>query len=336
MSPFYELIFAKNYNEALSSLTTLKPDVVLLDINLPGMDGFQVLSLLYEQIQIFNTSVLMVSSNSDSFSIEKAFIHGASDYIKKPYNRIELLLRIGSHIRSKEIKSENIQNKLEIEKIKKKSRETINYTKDSMVFTLSELAKIRDNETGEHLNRIKSYTKYLIEKLALTSKYEKYFSNDDIDDIFCMSILHDIGKIGISDNILKKPGKLTFDEFEVMKTHSVIGGEILENAYKHYTNFNFLKVGKDIALYHHEKWNGTGYPLGLKGEEIPVAARIVAIVDVFDALVSKRIYKVAYSKADTFTIIKEERGRHFDPYIFDVFFEYKDKFIEIGKRVSYE
>ncbi|MCR4320704.1 MAG: HD domain-containing protein [Candidatus Brocadiaceae bacterium] len=187
---------------------------------------------------------------------------------------------------------------------------------------LADLAERRDHETGKHLLRIQSYCRFIAETLSAQEKYKEFIDAAFIEDIYYSSPLHDIGKVGIEDRILLKPGKLTQDEMAVMKTHTLIGAEILKGP-------AFLKMGQDIAHYHHEKWDGTGYPEGLTGEEIPLSARIVKLADVYDALVSKRVYKESFNQEKAESIIQEGIGSHFDPDICIVFMEYRKKFIEI-------
>ena len=204
------------------------------------------------------------------------------------------------------------------------------------ILGLAKLAEYRDEDTGTHLERIREYAKIITEELATTEKYRDYISREYIEDIFNSSILHDIGKVGVPDSILLKPGKLTPEEFEVVKRHSTLGGDALKAVESQVEGKSYLTLGKEIAYYHHEKWNGMGYPKGLKDEELPLSARIVALADVYDALTSKRVYKEAFSHAKALKIIVDDRGTHFDPDVVDAFLAHADEFNRIREVLQQE
>ena len=205
-------------------------------------------------------------------------------------------------------------------------------TQMETIFSLAKLAQSRDDDTGEHLNRVQNYCRILSEELQKDSPYSSVIDDDFITDIVNASMLHDIGKVGISDLILLKNARLTEDEYEIMKTHTIIGAQTLEDVHMKFGDNSFIKMGKIIARSHHERWDGKGYPDGLKEEEIPLPARIMAIADVYDALSTKRVYKDAYPQEKCIQIIKEGRGTQFDPYIVDAFLKVTDKFDDIRKR----
>ncbi|HNY66457.1 MAG TPA: PAS domain S-box protein [Deltaproteobacteria bacterium] len=209
------------------------------------------------------------------------------------------------------------------------SYKKVQSARNATILGLAKLAEYRDADTGAHLERIREYAKILALELAKMPKYSGYITPEYIEDIYNSSILHDIGKVGIPDSILLKPGKLTRDEFEVVKRHSSLGGEALKAVESKIEGQSFLSLGKEIAFYHHEKWDGTGYPRGLKGDQIPLSARIVALADVYDALTSKRVYKEAFSHDKAIAIIAEDRGRHFDPDVVDAFLALEDDFRSI-------
>lgn len=197
------------------------------------------------------------------------------------------------------------------------------------ILALAKLAEYRDDDTGLHLERIRGYTKIIAEEMAKKPKYTGYITPEYIEDIYLSSILHDIGKVGIPDAILLKPGKLTPDEFEIIKKHSVLGGDVLTDIEAKIDGQTFLTLGKEIAYYHHEKWNGKGYPKGLKGEEIPLSARIVTLSDVYDALTSKRIYKNAFSHQEAKQMINLEKGLSYDADVVDSFLERESEFKKV-------
>jgi PAS domain S-box-containing protein len=213
------------------------------------------------------------------------------------------------------------------------SYENVHKAKNATIIGLANLAEYRDGGTGKHLERIREYVKVLATGLSRTSKYKNYITEGYINDIYNSSVLHDIGKVSTPDSILLKPGKLTADEFEIMQHHTVVGGDIIKVTDIKIGGQSFLTLGREIAYYHHEKWCGTGYPKGLKGEEIPLSARIAALADVYDALTSKRPYKEAYTHKKAKEIIVEERGRQFDPEIVDVFLAYEDDFKMIRNKL---
>jgi len=198
------------------------------------------------------------------------------------------------------------------------------------ILGLAKLAEYRDEDTGSHLERIREYSRILAERLSGTPEYEKYISDNYIEDIFTSSILHDIGKVGIPDAILRKPAGLTDDEFEIIKTHTTLGGEAIEAIEKRIEGQSFLTIGKEIAYHHHEKWDGSGYPNGYRAEEIPLSARIIALADVYDALTSKRAYKEAFSHQDAINMITKLKGSHFDPNVVDAFLSSENEFKEIA------
>jgi len=204
------------------------------------------------------------------------------------------------------------------------------------IFGLAKLAEYRDEDTGAHLERIREYTKVIAEELARNPKYRDYITHEYIEDIYISSILHDIGKVGIEDSILLKPGKLTPEEFEIVKRHSAMGGDALKAADSRMEGRSFLTLGMEIAYYHHEKWDGTGYPKGLKGEEIPLSARIVALADVYDALTSNRPYKNAFPHEKARDIIVKDRGKHFDPDVVDAFLVHEADFMMIRQKIYKE
>ncbi len=203
------------------------------------------------------------------------------------------------------------------------------------IFSMVKLAEFRDNDTGGHIERVAASCKCLAQKLRFLPGYKEYINDDYIDNIFKASPLHDIGKVGIPDSILLKPGKLTDHEFSIMKTHTTLGYDTLLEVYKQYPHNRFLKLGINIVRYHHEKWNGTGYPIGLSGRQIPLSARIMAIVDVYDALRSKRVYKDPYSHEESIEIIRQGMGEDFDPDITSVFLENESEFKKIYESAEF-
>jgi response regulator RpfG family c-di-GMP phosphodiesterase len=287
-----------------------------------GWDGLQTIDKLWK-VQP-SLQVVICSAYSDYTWSEIADKLGQTErflILKKPFDNIEVRQMACSLTEKWEL----LNN---LDKLVKDRTQQIEETRDAAVFVLASLAESRDPENSEHLERIRSYSHILAEELRRKGPYSQWIDNKFLENLYRSSPLHDIGKIGIPDNILLKPGTLTDEEFEVMKQHTVIGWQALGSTILA-AGESFLDMAADIAKYHHEKYNGAGYPEGLREQEIPLAARIVAIADVFDALTSARVYKVAFRPELAFTMIKEERGKHFDPIVVDAFVRRYDEFLQV-------
>lgn len=213
---------------------------------------------------------------------------------------------------------------------RREAERQVQSSRAATILGLAKLAEYRDEDTGAHLERIREYSRIISEEMATKPEYRKYITNDYIEDIFNSSILHDIGKVGIPDAILRKPSRLTPEEFEIIKTHTTLGGEAIETIEKRIEGKSFLTIGKEIAYHHHEKWDGSGYPYGVRGNDIPLSARIIAVADVYDALISKRAYKEAFSHADALKMITKLKGIQFDPDVVDAFLARENEFEKIS------
>ena len=289
-------------------------DVVLLDLEMPIMDGYETIKRIKGNYSWLDIPVIVVTAGTTE--VTRTLELGANDFIAKPYNSEELRLRVKNHVRSKKLSdiTKNMNSILESEVIKKTAalQKALEFSQDTeyeISIRLGKAAEFRDQETGMHTRRISELSKHLGQLAGLTS--------EQCEILRRASPLHDVGKIGTPDKILLKPGKLDFDEFEIMKQHTIIGGEILADS----GPYSILSAGAIVAMQHHEKWDGSGYPRGLKGVEIPLAARIFAIVDVWDALRSDRPYRTAWSKEQIREYIFEQSGKHFDPQVVKVFIE---------------
>lgn len=323
-----EIYTASTYSEFKEIINNKRINLFLLDLMMPEKNGLEIIEEIKDDKNHYQAPIIMITAIENYKMKEKAYELGASDYIVKPIHAKELLLRVKNQLDIMKMKEELLKhNKYLHELVDIRVKEVIN-TRNVTIFSLAKLAESRDPDTGEHLKRIMNYCKFIATELSKNPKYEN-IDDEFIDNLYISSVLHDIGKVGIPDNILLKPGKLTPEEFEIMKQHTIIGGRTLEEAENQLQFSDFLSMGKVIAYYHHERWNGTGYPKGLKGEEIPLPARIVTLADVFDALMSKRIYKPAFSFEETYNIMKEENGKLFDPDIFEIFEKNKEHFKEI-------
>jgi putative two-component system response regulator len=307
---------------AIQAARLSKPDLILLDIMMPEMDGFEVCSRLKKDASLKDIPVLFISALTETSEKVKAFEVGGLDYISKPFQFEEVKARVETHL-----KLSRLQNELE-QQVQRQVKE-ISESQMSMIFGLAKLAEIRDTDTGRHLERIRILCKTLADELRNTETYQSIVDENFCRRIFEASPLHDIGKAGIVDSILLKPGKLLPDEFEIMKRHAVIGAQTLEVVQDHFPNNEFLKMGIEISRSHHEKWNGQGYPEGLAGNQIPLSARIMAIADVYDAMRSKRIYKTPISHHVTCESIVESAGVSFDPELISLFTNLESTFDQI-------
>ena len=326
----YKIVTASNGKEALEILLTNQIDLVLLDVMMPNMDGFEVTRRVRIIEKLQQLPIILVTALRETQDRIRGIEAGCDDFISKPVEKNELISRVRSLLKIKaynDLKN-NYQKELEIEVAKrteelKNALDKLEKASLDTIFRLSVAAEYKDEETGLHVKRMSLYAEALARQLGVDEHYAR--------TIRYAAVMHDIGKIGIPDKILLKPGKLDNEEWEIMKNHSIIGAKILKDS-----DAEFIKVGEIIALNHHEKWDGSGYPNGLKGAEIPIEARITTICDVFDALLSKRPYKESFTIEKAEDIIKEGKGTHFDPEIVDAFFAIKDEILSIKMKYDYK
>jgi len=292
-------------------LEKVTPDLILLDIEMPEMDGSEALQVLKHNPLYANIPVIFLTGYSDEDSESSGFKLGVVDYIVKPFSTSVLLNRIKTH--------------LNIDELIRERTARIKRLQKGIVTVLADVVEERDEETGGHNDRTAAYVKILIDAMIERGVYADEMSKWNIARVVSSARLHDMGKIHVKDAILNKPGKLTSEEFEQIKTHTTEGARIIDRMIKQTGEEDFLYNAKLFAEYHHERWNGKGYPHGLKGEEIPLQGRILAVVDVYDAIVSKRPYKEAATDDEAFALIESEAGESFDPEIVKVFLDVKDK-----------
>jgi len=329
----FQLSFSVNGKEALDMLREHSFDLVLLDIMMPVMDGYETLKHMQEDAAMRRVPVIVVTALDDVESAVRCIEKGAVDYLTKPFNPVLLKARVGACLERKHLDDQGERYRIQIERsnehlseqVRAKVHE-ISQSQLAAIFAMSKLAESRDPETGEHLERMREYCKILSEQLCRMPKYRSVIDRDFVDNIYAASPLHDIGKVGIEDSVLLKPGKLSDDEWVLMKRHSLIGAETLREVDRQHPGNAFIHTGIEIAESHHEKWDGSGYPYGLSGEAIPLVARILALGDVYDALTSKRCYKEAFSHDKSHDIIAEGSGTHFDADVVLAFFETENEF----------
>ncbi len=313
MSGGHEVVLASNGEMALNLMSKENLQIVISDWNMPTLDGLELCKRIRANSILGYTYIIIVTARSSKDDLLTGLSAGADDYIAKPFEPAELLLRV-----------RNAERIL--------SYETTSLT----LLSLAKLAESKDTDTGNHLERIRAYARLLAEQIMKYDLPQLNLSPNFPDFMYQTSPLHDIGKVGIPDYVLLKPGHLNESEWAVMKQHTEIGAKTLEDVLKKYPNAEFLRIARDIAWSHHERWDGTGYPRGLKGEEIPLSARIVALADVYDALTMKRVYKAALSHEVARGILSDGDGKHFDPLVYRAFLDTEEQFKAIREELSSE
>jgi putative two-component system response regulator len=311
------------------------PDLILLDVMMPGMNGFEVCRRLREEERTRHIPVIFITAQVAADEEIRGLELGAVDYLTKPINPPTVLMRVDNQLRIKAAADFlRDQNEYLEQEVQRRTRE-LAAIQDVTILAMASLAETRDNETGNHIRRTQHYVSALAEHLAQHPRFASELDDETRQLLFKSAPLHDIGKVGIPDHILLKPGKLTAEEFELMKTHTTLGVAALQTAEERLgMDVPFLRLAKQIAAGHHEKWDGSGYPKGLSGEAIPLSARLMAVADVYDALISKRIYKSPMTHASAVEFIGSQRGQHFDPDIVDAFLALQDEFHGIAERFN--
>lgn len=333
--PQYSVKGAINGPMALKIAEKQLPDLILLDIMMPGMDGYEVCRQLKNNPLTCDIPVIFITAKTTVEDEKRGFEIGAVDYITKPVSPPIVQERVKTHLTLKEAR-DYLKQQNEILEAKVIDRTAkMEELQDVVMVAMGSLAEARDPETGNHIRRTQHYVKCLADKLKTNPKFSNFLTPETITTLYKSAPLHDIGKVGVPDHILLKPGKLTDEEFTEMKRHTNYGRDAIEAAESTIVKGgDFLVFAKEIAYYHQEKWDGSGYPEGLSGEAIPLSARLMAIADVYDALISKRVYKASFSHEKAVSIIVEGRGSHFDPDMTDAFVEIADQFAEIAARFA--
>ncbi|MCL2575055.1 MAG: response regulator [Defluviitaleaceae bacterium] len=308
----YALPSAERMFKLLQKIT---PDLILLDVDMPQMDGYEALMTLKADARLKDIPVIFLTARSDSASEIRGFEMGALDFISKPFSPPVLLKRIETHI--------------EQDKLLKQATHKLRELHNATISVIADMVENRDEVTGGHINRTQAYLEILINELLRNGTYADEMGNWDLSIVLPSAQLHDVGKISISDVILNKPDRLTNEEFEKIKTHCIEGERIIDQIISRTEDDGFLLHAKRFAFSHHEKWNGTGYPRGLSGTDIPLEGRLMAIVDVYDALRSWRPYKEPFSHEKAVEILVKDSGTHFEPVLIDAFVNIADEFAAI-------
>jgi putative two-component system response regulator len=318
----------------LDFLETHLIDLILLDCNMPGMSGFDVLAALQENEWYRTIPVIFLTGSVDGDDEVKALSNGAMDYLLKPIKDKSLKQRVALQLELQAFRNELTQMVAERTEDLYKANQKLMEREKITLDLLARAGDLRDHDTGAHIARTTNYVRILAEDLVDNPKEGYEMTRSRAHDIVDAAKLHDIGKVAMPDGVLLKPGKLTPEEFDIIKTHPIHGAELLEEAVKKLGSDDLLSEGRDIAYGHHEKWNGSGYPRKLEGEDIPLSARIAAIADVFDALTSERPYKNAFTNEEAFEILYKDAGSHFDPYLIEVVKRHEKDFEDIRAGIG--
>lgn len=341
----YDVYTADDIEQCFEIMNNFQISLIISDYKIQDVEGITLLKKI--KFMYPDTIRMLFRDSCNGRQIENMNEDLVYQVISKSWNDNEMKMMIKRSLERYDLEKrnkklygmlhhKNYNKSISLEQEIQNRIDQIKNIQDASIFSLAKLAEYREPGTGAHLKRTRVYVKIITNQLKNIDKYKKYISEDYIYSIQQSSILHDIGKVGIADGILLKPGKLTNSEFNIIEKHSIIGGETLAVAEKRIREKSFLSIGKAIAYHHHEKWNGEGYPGGLKGEEIPLSARIMALADVYDALTTERPYKLAFSHEKTCSIIADDKEKHFDPDIVDIFLKSQHIFQSISKKMATE
>ncbi|CAN5495928.1 two-component system response regulator [soil metagenome] len=332
----YKIKIATNGQKALQiAAGEPHPDLILLDVMMPEMDGYETCRHLKAEPETADIPVIFLTAKSQVADEEMGLKLGAVDYISKPISPPIVLARVATQLHLKNARQYLSDQNHYLEHLVDERTAELARMQDATILAMASLAETRDNETGNHIRRTQNYVAALARQLQTHPRFSEVLTEKNIELLYKSAPLHDIGKVGVPDRILLKPGKLDDDEFAIMKLHTVYGRDTIISVETHLGGSNgFLTFAREIAYSHQEKWDGSGYPEGLKGDAIPVSARLMAVADVYDALISKRVYKPAFSHEESIDIMRKGRGSHFDPDVLDAFFQIEDSFREIAGRFS--
>jgi putative two-component system response regulator len=334
----YKIKIATNGAKALQiAASAPAPDLILLDVMMPEMDGYEVCERLKADAVTRGIPVIFLTAKSEEQDEAKGLKLGAVDYISKPISPSIMFARVATQLHLQDARRAlQDQNHLLEVKVVERTRQ-LERMQDATIMAMASLAETRDNETGNHIRRTQSYVAVLAQQLQPHPRFRDFLTDEHIELLYKSAPLHDIGKVGVPDRILLKPGKLDADEFELMKLHTVYGRDAIISVETYLGGSNdFLRFAREIAYSHQEKWDGSGYPQNLAGDAIPISARLMAVADVYDALISKRVYKPAYTHEEALAIMGKGHGTHFDPDVLDAFFEIAERFRAIALQFGDE
>jgi putative two-component system response regulator len=332
----YKVKIATNGAKALQIASSAPyPDLILLDVLMPEMDGYETCRRLKAAPETADIPVIFLTARSQPQDEEMGLRLGAVDYIAKPISPPIVLARVATQLNLKHIRQSLIDQNARLERLVHQRTAQLSRMQDATILAMASLAETRDNETGNHLRRTQHYVAALARRLQAHPRFAADLTDDNIALLFKSAPLHDIGKVGVPDAILLKPGKLDAGEFDIMKLHTVYGRDAIASVEVYLGGSNdFLRFASEIAYSHQEKWDGSGYPEGLQGDAIPVSARLMAVADVYDALISRRVYKAAMPHEEAIAIMREGRGTHFDADMFDAFLQIEAEVRDIAQRFS--
>lgn len=332
----YRVKFAKSGDKALAAVRSASPpDLILLDIMMPGMSGYEVCEQLKKDPATKHIPIIFLTAMDATDDERKGLDLGAADYITKPISPPIVLARVKTQLENKAA-ADFLRDQADFlrSEVEKQTRRVM-AIQDVTVLAMASLAETRDSETGNHIRRTQFYVLELAKQLSSHPRFSYFLTSENIELLFKSAPLHDIGKVGIPDRILLKPGRFDPEEFEIMKTHTTLGRDAIAHAEKSLdVEVDFLRLAKEIAYSHQEKWDGSGYPEGLSGDDIPISARLMAVADVYDALISRRVYKAGIPHEQAVAIIKEGKDSHFDPDVVDAFSVVSEEFRNIARRFA--
>jgi len=339
LNTFYQVVSAPSGAKMFEALEKVIPSLILLDIEMPEMDGYEVIKRLKSDPRYADIPVIFLTAKDDADSEVEGFDLGAVDYVTKPFSAPMLLKRIEKELLIVKQKKNllkiqaELQNNLDnMESLVNEKVEMVMHLQNAVLATVVDMVEFRDKYTGGHVVRTQQYLKALLDEMMKEGVYLEEISEWDVDYVFSSAKLHDVGKIAVPDVVLTKNAKLAQDEFEIMKSHVAAGVEVIEKIISKTDEHVLLNHAIRMAGTHHEKWDGSGYPIGLKGKNIPLEGQLMAIADVYDALISKRQYKDAFTHNEACRIIEESSGKQFDPVLVEVFLKVKDEFARIAQE----
>jgi putative two-component system response regulator len=333
----YNTKVATNGGTALQIVAGSEVDLILLDVMMPEMDGYETCRRLKNDPRSSDIPVIFLTAKSQPEDEAMGLNMGAVDYLSKPISPAILFARVATHLQLKNARQALKKQNRTLESVVEQRTVQLSLMQDATIMAMASMAETRDNETGNHIRRTQNYIAALARQLQRHPRFAAELSDENIELLYKSAPLHDIGKVGIPDRILLKPGRLDSEEFEIMKQHAVFGRDTIRQVENYIGGSNgFLTYAREIAHSHQEKWDGSGYPDQLAGEDIPVSARLMAVADVYDALISRRVYKAPFSHEEAVAIMRKGRGSHFDPDVLDAFLEIEAAFVEIARQYADE